>query len=221
MLNMYISAKDEEGIAVTTNNVYRQPVSTRLKRKVRWSVYVFLTRRYDCATVPSLCACGLRRSGREATTPQHHQAPCVVHCVSRLPTSTTSFSTTNTHFTFVTMASASTGRDPDLEAQRDLLQPHRASYHLYPLGWGVLTIFGKEPGEDEIRETTNPPSEMDNGPSQLPADLAHPVDSGSHAIGVASILPRAPSRPSATCHTNTFMNSRRARYKSWDEHPSP
>ena len=34
------------------------------------------------------------------------------------------------------MASASTSRDPDVEAQRDVLQPNRASQHLvryYPL----------------------------------------------------------------------------------------
>ena len=41
------------------------------------------------------------------------------------------------HFAFRKMASASTSRDPDVEAQRDVLQPHRAYHHIpryFPLG---------------------------------------------------------------------------------------
>jgi hypothetical protein len=45
------------------------------------------------------------------------------------------------------MASASTSRDPDLEAQPDQLQPLRAFYHFYLLGWNVLTMFGKKSRE--------------------------------------------------------------------------
>jgi hypothetical protein len=96
------------------------------------------------------------------------------------------------NFTFLTMASASTSLDRDVEAQRDVLQPHRASYHLaryYPLGWNVLTIFEKELGEDEIHETANSPSVVASDASRAPAGFAQPVISESQGIA-DSIFPR-------------------------------
>ena len=72
------------------------------------------------------------------------------------------------------MAPISTSRDHDVEAQRDVLQPHRASYHLthcYPLGWNVLTAFIKVL-EDDIHGRTSNPSEMGNETSRLSSDLA-------------------------------------------------
>ena len=52
----------------------------------------------------------------------------------------------------------------------------------------------------EIRETTNRPPEMDDGPSRQPAGPALPLDSEPHAIGAASVspIPPSPSRPNAT-----------------------
>ena len=101
------------------------------------------------------------------------------------------------HFTFLTMASASTSRHLDVEAQRDVSQPHRASHHLNrycPLGWYMLTIFGKDLGEDDIYEMTNRSSEVVSDASRAPADLAHSVVSESQAIGAAHI----PHRPGPT-----------------------
>ena len=91
------------------------------------------------------------------------------------------------------MASASTSRDLDVEAQRDVLQPHRASHHLscrYPLDWNVLTIFGKELEEEENHEATNHPSEVASNTSRAPADQAQPVASASQAKGAVAIFPR-------------------------------
>ena len=45
-------------------------------------------------------------------------------------------------------------------------------------------------GEGVIRETTDHPSEIDNGPSRAAADPANPVECESHAVGAASIFPR-------------------------------
>ena len=72
------------------------------------------------------------------------------------------------------MAPISSSRDHDVEAQRDVLQPYRASYHLthyHPLGWNVLTASIKVL-EDDIHGRTNPPSEMGSETSRLSSDLA-------------------------------------------------
>ena len=90
------------------------------------------------------------------------------------------------------MASASTTRDRDVEAQRDVSRPHRASYNLTPLLRLECTDISwkKELGEDEIYRMVNRPS------SREPADLAQSAISESQAIGTASIFlhPRVPMR---------------------------
>ena len=103
------------------------------------------------------------------------------------------------HFTFLGMASPSTSLDRDVEAQRDDLQPHRASYHLaryYPSGWNVLTIFGKEPGEVDIHETADSPSVVASDATRAPAGLAQPVISESQGIATSIFFPcsRVPVR---------------------------
>ena len=91
-----------------------------------------------------LQACSLRRVGlswKQCRNIMHH-APCVRAGCFWAPNIYAFF----LNYTHPTMAPASTSRDPDLEAQRDRLQPHRASYLLYSLGLNVLTIFGKRAG---------------------------------------------------------------------------
>jgi hypothetical protein len=105
------------------------------------------------------------------------------------------------------MASLSTGSDGDLEAQRVLLQPRRASYHLprhYRVSQKVLTSLGKEVGGGEIHEMAIRPSEMSSA-SRASALLTQPVV--SQAIGAALF----PLRPSATYHADTIMNTRQGR----------
>ena len=118
--------------------------------------------------------------------------PTDAHAGRLLPPDIHAFLSFTPHFTFLTMASASTSRHPDVEAQRDVLRPHRASYHLTrycPLGWIILTIFGKELGEDDIYEMKNRPSEVVSDAGRAPADLAHSVVSESQAIGATHIPP--------------------------------
>jgi hypothetical protein len=81
------------------------------------------------------------------------------------------------------MASTSTSHDRDVEAQRDVLQPQRASYNLPRYYSSGLTVLGKVLGEGEIRETANSPSEVARDASQAP------VGSESQAMGAASISP--------------------------------
>jgi hypothetical protein len=76
--------------------------------------------------------------------------------------------------------------DGDLEAQRDLLQPHRASY-LIPLGWKVLMALGKGSGEGEIHEMTILSSETSSDANRASAVLPQPPVSQS--IGAAFISP--------------------------------
>ena len=92
------------------------------------------------------------------------------------------------------MAPISTSHDHDVEAQRDVLQPHRASYHLthyYPLGWNVLTASIKVP-EDDIHGRTNHPSEMGSETSRLSSDLAQTVILRS--LGTALFTPLSLSK---------------------------
>jgi hypothetical protein len=89
------------------------------------------------------------------------------------------------------MASPSKSPDLDVEAQLDVLKPHRASHHLSrhcPLGWNILTVFGKEPGEDDNHGTKNRPPEVASDASRAPADQAQPVASVSEAKGAVSIF---------------------------------
>ena len=83
------------------------------------------------------------------------------------------------------MASAPATQDRDVEAQRDVPRPHRASYHLaLLLSSHTLEctdiFFLKELVEDEIHGTVNDPS------GREPADLAQSAISESQAIGTAS-----------------------------------
>lgn len=88
----------------------------------------------------------------------------------------------------------------DVEAQRDVSHPHRASYHFaryYPLGW--LTVFGKELGEDEIYEMKDRrpevASDVQGDVSSAHADLAQPVVPESQATGATFIFPCPRARP--------------------------
>jgi hypothetical protein len=88
-----------------------------------------------CATVLGYSGTRALRPPCRLRGPRPQQAPgcllspnihLVLNCTLHTP-----------HVAFRTMASASTSRDPDVEAQRDALQPHRASHHLaryYPVG---------------------------------------------------------------------------------------
>jgi hypothetical protein len=59
------------------------------------------------------------------------------------------------------MTSLSASSDDDLEAQREVSQPHRAFYYLaryHPLDRKVLVVLGIELGGGEIHEMTISPS---------------------------------------------------------------
>ena len=108
------------------------------------------------------------------------------------------------------MASASTSRNRDVEAQQGIVQHRRASYHLArPLSLTLRCTddFWKELGEGVILETTSHSSEMAgdaNGPAQ-------PVVLESQAEGAASFL----SSLLPKCDTTDyFMNTRQRRCKS-------
>lgn len=104
------------------------------------------------------------------------------------------------------MASTSTGRNRDVEAQKDVFPPYRASYHIARCHLLVLTSFGKVLGEDDIHERTNRSSEMGGEARRMSVGLAQIVI--LQALGTSSISPR-PRISSATCHIDTVMNTRR------------
>jgi hypothetical protein len=63
-------------------------------------------------------------------------------------------------------------------------------FSLLSFGWNVLTIFGKELGEDDNHETTKLSSGVVSDASRATADLAQPLASVSQAKGAVSISPR-------------------------------
>lgn len=96
------------------------------------------------------------------------------------------------------MASTSTSRDVDIEAQQDILQPPGASYHLphcNPLGHTMSTIHGVGLAGNEMREMEIRPLEMKGDSiraSTVSANQKDSLEAGlgvSPATGAASILP--------------------------------
>jgi hypothetical protein len=105
------------------------------------------------------------------------------------------------------MTSLSASSDDDLEAQREVSQPHRAFYYLaryHPLDRKVLVVLGIELGGGEIHEMTISPSI--GGDTSRPAQ---PV-----AIGASSLFGNFPPPSHSQCDLHKYQMGK-VRFMRW------